>query len=196
MGCSRRLSSAVPFLSEFLPISLLYPVVCVCVCVGGKGVGTWWGNFNFSPSPPELVSILTPATVHFSADLYSSHYLSLSNYSNFDEDTKGIWFPLMRVGGTVNVDHGNTDSHPVSGITRCGRSPPSLGDLISSSVTLGNRKWRDRAAVAENWSRIGTYPRAGHSVGVCMVVTHEEEEPSLNKACSRKTSNLPHTHSP
>ena len=83
MGCS--LSSAVSVLGEALP-ALLLPTVCVW----GEHGGAWLGSFYFPSSPPELVSLLTLATVRFNAGLYSSHYLLLGNYHNFDEDTKGI----------------------------------------------------------------------------------------------------------
>lgn len=83
MGCS--LSSAVPVLGEALPASPL-----PTLCVWGENWGAWLGSFYFPSSPPELVSLLTLATVRFNAGLYSSHYLLLGNYHNFDEDTKGI----------------------------------------------------------------------------------------------------------
>lgn len=85
-----------------------------CLCLGSVW-GSWWGRSHLPPSTPELVTVLTLATAHFNAGLYSSHYLLQSNYHNFDEDTRRIWFPLKRGGGTVNVDGGNTDSRPVSG---------------------------------------------------------------------------------
>lgn len=47
-----------------------------CICTCSESVGTF---------------IL--ATVHLKEDLYSSCYLLLSNYHNFDGDTKRIWLP-------------------------------------------------------------------------------------------------------